>query len=91
MRARVTGANRSHSTVMSAPSGHVARNFERHEDELLLELVKQYGTDSWNAIAANLGNRTARQCRNRYVGFLAPGVNSSPWTPEEDDLLKKQY
>jgi hypothetical protein len=76
---------------MSASSGHAARNFERHEDELLVELVKKYGTDSWNAIASNLANRTARQCRNRYTGFLAPGVNNAPWTPEEDDLLKKQY
>jgi hypothetical protein len=76
---------------MSAPSGHVSRTFERHEDELLIELVKKYGTDSWNSIAASLGNRTARQCRNRYTLFLASGINSAAWTPEEDDLLKEQY
>jgi hypothetical protein len=69
----------------------VPRNFERREDELLLDLVKQYGTDSWPTIAAALGNRTARQCRSRYVSFLAPGVNNNPWTADEDDLLKSKY
>jgi hypothetical protein len=76
---------------MSAPTGHGCRNFERHEDELLVELVKKYGTDSWNTIASNFTNRTARQCRNRYTLFLAPGLNNGPWTPEEDEILKRQY
>lgn len=67
------------------------RNFDRKEDELLLELVKKYGTDSWNTIAAALAPRNARQCRNRYIYFLAPDINNEPWTQEEDELLKKQY
>jgi hypothetical protein len=76
---------------MSAATVHSPRNFERKEDELLLELVRKYGTDQWNTISAAMGSRTARQCRNRYTQFLAPGVKNSPWTPEEDDLLKKHY
>jgi hypothetical protein len=88
----LTGFNRSGQwSVMSALSGYGCRNFERHEDELLIELVKKHGTDSWSTVAAALGNRTARQCRNRYTLFLAPGLNNAPWTPEEDDLLKQQY
>jgi hypothetical protein len=75
----------------SVMSGHGARNFERHEDALLLELVKTYGTDAWGTIASNFTNRTPRQCRNRYTLFLAPSIRTDPWTPEEDELLKRQY
>jgi hypothetical protein len=72
-------------------SSYVPRNFEPREDTRLAELVQKYGTDSWNTIATELGNRTARQCRNRYTLFLAPGVNNEPWTPEDDNLLKQRY
>jgi hypothetical protein len=82
---------RDWATVVLSSMAQIPRNFERREDEMLLELVKQYGTDSWPTIAAALGNRTARQCRNRYGSFLAPGVNNDPWTPDEDDLLKSKY
>ena len=77
--------------MAAPPVATRSRNFDRREDELLLDLVKKYGTDSWNTIASEIGTRTARQCRNRYNDFLAPGLNKSPWTPEEDELLKRQY
>ena len=77
------------SLGMSDP--HTSRNFDRKEYELLLEMVGKYGTDSWSEVAAALGNRTARQCHNRYTYYLDPSINSAPWTPEEDELLKKQY
>lgn len=70
---------------------HKSRNFDKREDELLLEMVRKYGADSWPTIAATLGSRTPRQCRNRYTQFLDPSLNTSPWTTEEDELLKKQY
>lgn len=79
---------------ITPPQGgtHVSRNFDHKEDELLLEMVKKYGTDSWPSVAAAfMGTRNARQCRNRYMNFLAPELNKDPWTPEEDELLKKQY
>lgn len=78
-----------HSLGMT--DAHTSRNFDRKEDELLLEMVSKYGTDSWNEVAAALGNRTARQCHNRYTYYLDPSINSAPWTPEEDEMLKKQY
>jgi hypothetical protein len=67
------------------------RNFTQAENVQLIELVKKYGPDAWNAIATELGSRTARQCRNRYTLFLAPSLNSEPWTPEENDLLLQHY
>ena len=85
------GYRRLQSVMAAPPVTTRSRNFDRREDELLLDLVKKYGTDSWSTIANELGTRTARQCRNRYQDFLAPGLNKSPWTPEEDELLKRQY
>jgi hypothetical protein len=38
-----------------------------------------------------LGNRTARQCRERYKNYLAPSIRIAPWTPEEDALLLQKY
>jgi len=75
--------------VMEPQNG--SRNFDSKEDELLTDIVKKCGTDSWTTVAAALGTRNARQCRNRWTQFLAPGVNKAPWTQEEDDVLKKQY
>jgi hypothetical protein len=66
-------------------------NFDAREDALLLDLVKKHGNDAWMEVAAELPGRTPRQCRNRYTMFLAPGANSDPWTPEEDERLKKYY
>jgi hypothetical protein len=72
-------------------TGHISRNFDRKEDDLLLEAVSKYGLDAWNQVAAVLGTRTPRQCRNRYTLFLGPNVNNTPWTTEEDDLLRQKY
>jgi hypothetical protein len=68
-----------------------SRNFGHAEDALLIELVKKHGTDSWSLVAAELGTRTPRQCRNRYTLFLAPDLNSAPWTPDEDEVLIHHY
>ena len=68
-----------------------ARHFDVQEDKQLIQLVEKYGTNSWNLVAADIGNRTARQCRNRYTFFLAPDVNNSPWTEEEEALLVQKY
>ena len=39
-------------------------------------------------------NRTIRQCKERWVNYLQPGLNNSPWTKAEDMILfekVKQY
>jgi hypothetical protein len=43
--------------------------------------------ESWDIIAKRLEGRTTRQCRNRWMHYLATEINSGPWTPEEDQLL----
>ncbi|OMH85671.1 Myb-like protein L [Zancudomyces culisetae] len=57
------------------------------EDALLLEAVKLYGVGKWTKISQHVPGRTDVKCRERYVNVLAPNVNHSKWTREEDHKL----
>lgn len=63
------------------------RKFRSDEDEILRALVQQYGESDWNAIAQQLPDRTARQCRERWRHYLCPDVITGDWTEEEEELL----
>ena len=57
------------------------------EDALLTRLVERNGARRWNATAAHIPGRNAKQCRERWVNNLDPSVKKTPWTQEEDDVL----
>lgn len=64
--------------------------FTPYEDHIILMHVQQNGSaDNWPAVAKLLPDRTPRQIRERYVNYLSPKVNRTPFTPEEDELLLK--
>lgn len=63
------------------------QKFTAEEDSKLKEFVKELGTHSWKKIAAQMKSRTTRQCRERYINYLAPNVTNGPWTLEEDQRL----
>lgn len=65
--------------------------FTSNEDELLKMIAWRYGAKNWILIASMIPGKTARQCRDRYMNYLAPGLCHSEWTKDEDDLLKKLY
>lgn len=65
--------------------------FTSSEDELLKMIAWRYGAKNWILIASMIPGKTARQCRDRYMNYLAPGLCHSEWTTEEDELLKKLY
>jgi hypothetical protein len=60
--------------------------FSRREDAMLSSLVEELGTQ-WEIIAEKFGNRTARQCRERFQSYVCPTLASEPWTREEDKFL----
>ena len=62
--------------------------FSLKEDEMLVNLVQEYGPD-WKKLSHMMENRTTRQCRDRYQNYLAPGIRTEPWSQEEDSLLEK--
>lgn len=70
---------------------HPRSQFTPDEDEKLANLVHQYGDDNWEDIATLMKNRNIRQCKERWLNYLAPNVKNSPWTQEEDDLLEELY
>ena len=68
--------------------------FRPEEDMKLRRLVSKYGELAWNEIAAEMDERNARQCHDRWTYYLSPALNCSPWTQEEDKRLirlAKQY
>ena len=65
-------------------------HFTVDEDIKLIELVKEFGVNSWEKIAEQMPGRNIRQVRERWQHYLSPTVNNGPWTKEEE-LLKQKY
>ena len=62
--------------------------FTNFEDQQILSLVgADENSTNWELVAMALGTRTARQCKDRFHMYLAPGLNKADWLPEEDNLL----
>ena len=60
----------------------------REEDNLLLNLIKQYG-NSWAYLSRLMVNRTSKQIRNRYDENLNPLIRKNKFTDIEDRLIIK--
>lgn len=71
--------------------GPQRNKFTRTEDQVLMELVDIFGTDSWNEVAARMGNRSGRQCKDRWMNYLDPRLKACEWTAEEDRLILDLY
>lgn len=63
------------------------RMFTVEEDNKIRQLVSSRGEKAWKIIAAELSNRSPRQCRERWKNYLSPDVLNLPWTVEEDQKL----
>ena len=64
----------------------------KHEDELLLNIVKMMGMPvKWTAVADTLPSRTGKQCRERYVNHLNPRLKNTQWHPCEDATIFSLY
>jgi myb proto-oncogene protein len=57
------------------------------EDAKLTEAVKKFGNSDWVAAAELIPGRTNKQCRQRWIKHLDPGINRGEWTVEEDAKL----
>lgn len=63
--------------------------FTPEEDNNLREFVSIYG-ENWELISKKMPGRKIRQVRDRYLNYLSPNLNQSPYTREEDELLRKK-
>ena len=82
--------NENNGTEEETKKG-VRQMFTTEEDNLLIEMVKEYGDKNWRVISKHIPNRTTRQCRERYRNYLSPTIKNGPWTEEEDLLLEQKY
>ena len=80
---------------MSARFGRCVRKsrkaFTQKEDDLLRRIVEEVGEFDWNEVAKRMPNRNARQCRDRWRGYLQPNLTVAPWTVDEDQLVLNKY
>jgi hypothetical protein len=80
---------------MSSTSLHVRHQkkskWTPEEDEQLRVAVQLYGTDSWGRISLRVPRRSGKQCRERWLGQLAPSVSKGTWTADEDAVLIRNH
>jgi hypothetical protein len=61
--------------------------FTASEDTQLRSLVGLFGYQDWYTISLRMPGRSARQCKERWLNYLKPTLNTAAWTLEEDTLL----
>ena len=74
----------------SSKKGISKAKFRSEDDLRLQQLVTQYGDRNWRFISSLMGNRSPRQCRERWENYINPYLNKAPWTEEEDRLLEEK-
>ena len=57
------------------------------EDKELLQLIDKYGAKRWSYIASLMRHRRGKQCRDRYLNHLRPGIKTGEWSKEEELIL----
>jgi hypothetical protein len=57
----------------------------------LVIIVSRFKNVTWASVASIMRTRNARQCRERYNNYLAPGLRRDEWTEDEDQLLLKKH
>ena len=58
------------------------------EDECLQKIMGTSGPKKkWCNVAALLPGRVGKQCRERWINHLMPGIKRGAWDAEEDNLL----
>ncbi|MED6110735.1 hypothetical protein PIB30_045596 [Stylosanthes scabra] len=65
--------------------------WSKEEDEVIIELVNQYGPKKWSTIAQHLPGRIGKQCRERWHNHLNPSINKEAWTQEEELALIRAH
>lgn len=63
------------------------KSFTPTEDHLLTQAAIACFETSWNTIATYVPGRTPRQCRDRWMNYLKPGLKFDPWSKKEDEKL----
>ena len=69
-------------------SDHKRGPWNQTEDEVLLKSVNRWSVGKWVEISNDIGNRTPKQCRERWHQNLDPTLDHGPITEEEGILIE---
>jgi hypothetical protein len=63
--------------------------WSKEEDDHLTEVMKRFkNPKDWEPIAKEHGfNKTAKECHERWIRYLKPGVRKGQWTDHEDAIV----
>lgn len=79
------------------PKSIKRRPWSDDEDNAIRMLVEEYGTKQWSVISEQLndshqlGQRTGKQCRERWHNHLDPNINKKPWSVGEERTIFEHY
>jgi hypothetical protein len=62
-------------------------NWTEEEDRILMDWIKNHGAVKWTECSKNIKGRCGKQCRERWVNILNPGVKKGNWTDQEQTLI----
>lgn len=65
----------------------ITHYWSKEDDRKLIKLADKYNCD-WDTIAERFSDKTAAQLARRWKNKLDPNTKQSPWTEEEDIVLK---
>lgn len=89
----------SHPDDNPGPWTRRSASWSRAEDERLAQLVhleesntpSSTPTKMWSRVASQLHGRTGKQCRERWLNQLKPGIRRGQWTDEEELVLRSAH
>ena len=81
----------SFSTVKKDSQKQGKSKFTPEDDTRLAYFVNRLGLNKWFEVSICMGNKTTRQCRERWKTYLSPTISHQDWTIEEDRLLYSKY
>ena len=75
----------------SGKERQTTRSWTEEEDTKLAKIVGTMAVHriAWNILAHQMGDRSGKQCRERYTNHLKPDRKKGMWTEEEDKLIMK--
>lgn len=77
------------SQAASQKRGSGVFSWSKDDDSRLSEIMKKYKNPrDWEPIAKEHGRgKTAKECHERWIRYLKPGVRKGQWTDQEDAIV----
>jgi len=79
------------SPTMWNEKTRVRKTFNKLDDEKLMQIVMSANKVDWTEVANQMGNRTPRQCRERWKNYVDPKLLKDQWSVDEDERLLKKF